>query len=78
MSKIKWKYVDTYIDGDEVECPTCHSIVDVSLDGSVVTEHECSGCGSRLQLKHTISHLTELYIEKENDNGKTKNEQEVS
>lgn len=68
MARVHWEYVDTYIDGDEVECPTCHNIIDVSLDESIVTEHECNGCGIRLQLKHTIAHLTELYKEKEKDN----------
>lgn len=75
----EWQYIDTYIDNDVIECPTCHNLINVEFDESVVTEHECNVCSSVLQLKHTVSHLTEVYLKREKTNGTKQNgNEEVS
>jgi hypothetical protein len=74
--RVNWEYVDTYVDSRAIECPVCHGILSTQLDNSIIVIHSCDGCGSRLQLKHSVAHLTELYIEKEESNG-TNGSQEV-
>ena len=68
----KWQYVDTYIDNDVIECSNCSNIINIEDADSVITEHTCDVCETELQIKHTIAHLTELYMKKENTNSKSK------
>jgi len=73
--RVQWVYVDTYVDTSSIECPDCHSIIDVGNDLDLITIHECDDCGTKVQLKHTVAHLTELYVEKEETNGKNGNKE---
>ena len=74
--RVEWEYIDTYVDSAVIECPVCHTVISMSLDNSIIVIHECDGCGTRLQLKHSVAHLTELYKQKEDSNGITNGNKE--